>query len=326
MLVRLSLALALAYCATPSWSGADPGQSNPRPAPSGLLAIDEAAFEVAAATGGFYYFWQPGEFSEFAANENLDIFASGGRVIEQIEGKVQATIDLPFEIEPNDAQITVRAGLQSLGEIELIAPGESAPYTGAAATRTAHMLFVDLTDPIAGAWRVRLIGEGRYLVQVTAKRAKREWELAETSESARPSPDAPETADRDLANFRRASLEERWHALRRLPAPRGNALARALLDDPDPGVTYVAAGWLARQGYLEEAVPVYARIYVRGENESALHGRMGYDWIHADDETLAQRILEALGQHLREHLDDYSATERRRAEIFLRERIANPVP
>jgi hypothetical protein len=321
MLVRISLALVLAYCLTPSWSGADVGQSNPKPTSSGLLAIDEAALEVAVATGGFYYFWQPGEFSKFAAHEKLDIFAITGRVIEQIDGKVHGTIDLPFEIETDDTRITVRAGLQSLGEIELFAPGQRAPYTGGDFTRTAHMLFVDLTDPMAGTWKVRLIGEGLYLVQVAAKR---EPELAEASESVRPQLDAPEATDRDLANFRSASPDERWQAFRRLPAPRGNALARALLDDSDPGAAYVAAGWLARQGNLDEAVPVYARILVRGENETALHGRMGYDWIHDDDDTLAQRILEALSRHLREHLSDYSATERRRAEVFLRQRAGNP--
>ncbi len=320
MLVRASLVLVFACCATPGWSGADSGQSPPKPASSGLLAIDEAAFEIAAATGGFYYFWQPGEFSRFAAHENLDIFSSDGKVIEQIEGEVHGTIDLPFEVEPGDARVSVRAGLQSLGEIELFAPGQRAPYTGESTTRTAHMLFVSLTDPSTGSWRVRLIGEGLYLIQVVAKRAEIETELSEASESARPQPDAAEAADRDLADFRLASPEERWHALRRLPAPRGNALARALLGDPDPSVAYIAAGWLARRGYLEEAVPVYARIFVRGENETSLQGRMGYDWIHDDDETLAQRILEALSQHLSDHLDDYSAPERRRAEVFLRQR------
>jgi hypothetical protein len=173
---------------------------------------------------------------------------------------------------------------------------------------------------------VRLVGDGLYLIQVAAKPVERELESAEESETTRPQPDAPESADQDLANFRRASPEQRWHAFRRLPASRGNALARALLGDSDPSVAYVAAGWLARQGYLEEAVPVYARIFVRGENETSLQGRMGYDWIHDDDDTLAQRILEALGQHLREHLDDYSAPERRRAEVFLRGRIGDPAP
>ena len=320
MLVRASLALAFACCATPGWSGADPGQSAPRTANSRLLAIDEAAFEIAAATGGFYYFWQPGEFSQFAANENLDIFSSDGKVIEQIEGEVHGTIDLPFEIEPGDARISVRAGLQSLGEIELFAPGEKTPYNGAPTTRTAHMLFVDLTDPSTGIWRVRLVGEGLYLIQVVAKRAAIEPKPSEAAGSARPRPDAAGSADRDLTDFRLASPEDRWHALRRLPTPRGNALARALLDDPDPSIAYIAAGWLARQGSLDEAVPVYARILVRGENETALHGRMGYDWIHDDDDTLAERILEELSQHLRGHLNDYSAPERRRAEIFLRQR------
>jgi len=320
MLVRASLVLVFACCATPGWSGADSGQSAPKRANPGRLTIDEAAFEIAAATGGFYYFWQPGEFSQFAAHENLDIFSSDGKVIEQIEGELHGTIDLPFEIKTGDARVTLRAGLQSLGIIELFAPGERVPYTGEPTTRTAHMLFVSLADPSIGTWRVRLIGEGLYLIQVVAKRAEIESELSEATESARRQPDAAESADRDLADFRLASPDERWHTLRRLPAPRGNALARALLDDSDPGVAYVAAGWLARQGYLDEAVPVYARIYVRGENETALHGRMGYDWIHDDDDTLAERILEALSQHLRGHLNDYSTPERRRAEVFLRER------
>jgi hypothetical protein len=323
MIAPISLALVLAYCATPSWSNADPGQSHPKPTSSGLLAVDEAALEVAAATGGFYYFWQPGEFSRFAADERFDIFASTGTVIEQIEGRVHGTIELPFEIEPNDTHIIVRVGLQSLGEIELFAPGDKTPYAGDTSTRTAHMLFVDLTHPAVGTWRIRLIGEGLYLTQVVANR---ELEFVESSESARPRLNASEVAELDLESFRTASPDERWRALRRLPASRGNTLARALLHDSDPGVAYVAAGWLARQGDLDDAVPVYARILVRGENETALHGRMGYDWIHDDDDTRAQRILEALSQHLRRHLNDYSATEQLRAEVFLRERIGNPPP
>lgn len=319
MLVRISLALVAALCAAPSWSGADTGQSSPKPAASDLLAIDQAAFEIAAATGGFYYFWQPGEFAQFTAHEELDIFASDGRVIEQIEGTVHGTIDLPIEIEPGDERISVRAGLQSLGEIELIAPGERASHTGGTTTRTAHMLFVDMTDPIAGTWNVSLTGEGLYLVQVTGRHLDRASETAEDLETARPHANARDAAERDLAEFRRASPDDRWHALRHLPTPRSEALARELLNDPDPGVAYVAAGWLAHQGNLDEAVPVYARILVRGENETALHGRMGYDWIHDDDETLAERILEALGRHLSEHLDDYSAPERSRAEVFLQQ-------
>ena len=66
-------------------------------------------------------------------------------------------------------------------------------------------------------------------------------------------------------------------------------------------------------------MPVFARILVSGQNESALHGRMGYDWIHDDDETLAERIIDALAAHLRAHLHEYTPMERARAERLLGE-------
>jgi hypothetical protein len=318
-LCKLSLLLVVLWAA-PGWSAADRGQSGASTTDYTLLPIDEATFELAVATEGFYYFWQPGEFARVAAGESGVLFVPGGRTVEQIDGRVQGSLDLPFEVDADFAEIIVRVGLQSLGEIELWAPGGAAPYEGELAERTAHMLIVRARDPRPGTWTVRLVGSGVYLVNVTGRGGESAPELAE--------PDAGcdwtgggsrEPTYEDLACFRSASPEERWDFFRRLPASRRERIARSLLDDEDPLVAYIAAGSLARDGYVDEAVPVFARILVRGESETALEGRMGYDWIHDDDATLADRILHALGQHLRAHLNDYSPKERARAERFLRE-------
>jgi hypothetical protein len=314
MLARAIPVLFIVLSAALGWSSPDPGQSRPEGSEHALHPIDHAAFEVAAATGGFYYFWRPGEFSRFAAPEGLDLFVSRGETVEQIDGRLQGTIDLPFEVRPDDAEIVVRAGLQSLGEIALFAPGARAPYAGDASTRTSHMLIARVPEPIPGTWTVRLTGEGLYLVNVTARRSEGE---TDPPEGSGPSGDGSQHAQTDLAHFRSASPEGRWDVFRRLPAARRHSLARSLLDDADPAVAYVAAGSLARDGDLDQAVPVFARILVRGQDETALRGRMGYDWIHDDDDTLAERITHALAEHLRAHLDEYSAGERRRAELFL---------
>jgi hypothetical protein len=148
------------------------------------------------------------------------------------------------------------------------------------------------------------------LVNVTAQSS------ASWSEAGRaPAPEETTDPRDDLERFRAEAGEERWDVFRRLPAERRQSLARSLLDDA--AVAYVVAGSLAREGDLDEAVPVFARILVRGEDQTALHGRMGYDWIHDDDDALAGRILEALGRHLRTHLDEYTPSERARAERLL---------
>jgi hypothetical protein len=314
MLARAIPALFIVLCAAHGWSSPDPGQSRPEGSEHALLPIDPAAFEIAAATGGFYYFWRPGEFSRFAALDAPELFIGRGQTVEQIDGRLQGTIDLPFEVHPDDAEIFVRAGLQSLGEIALFAPGARAPYAGDASTRTSHMLIARVPEPTPGTWTVRLTGEGIYLVNVTARRGEGGTDLAEASW---PSGDGSQHAQADLDHFRSASPEGRWDLFRRLPPARRHSLARSLLDDVDPAVAYVAAGSLARDGDLDQAIPVFARILVRGQDETALRGRMGYDWIHDDDDGLAERITRALAEHLRAHLESYSTAERRRAELFL---------
>jgi hypothetical protein len=312
-LPALLVALLVASLAAVGRGETDPGQTRP-PAPEGeLLRIDPAAFEIAAATGGFYFFWQPGEFSALAPVASRHLFATG-ETIEQVDGWLQGSVDLPFEVEASDAAITVRVGLQSRGEIEIFAPGTRVPYAGPEGMRTAHMLVEHVPEPIPGTWSVRLTGAGVYLVNVTLQPRS---QVDEGGVEGTVEPGDAATPGADLERFRRESPEERWDTFRRLPEARRRGLAQVLLDDVDPAVAYVAASSLAREGHLDEAVPVFARILVSGQNESALHGRMGYDWIHDDDETLAERVIDALARHLRAHLHEYTPAERARAELLL---------
>jgi hypothetical protein len=312
MRARLLPALLIVLLASPGASDTDSGQTRPAAPPGERIPIDAAAFEIAAATGGFYYFWRPGEFAALEPAQLRHLFATG-ETVEQIDGRLQGMIDLPFEVEAGDAAITVRAGLQSRGEIELFAPGAQQPYAGDEDARTAHMLIAHVPEPTPGTWTVRLRGAGVYLVNVTVQPVQHAPALE--ADPAAGEPDG--TPEADLARFWSALPEDRWDLFRRLPDARRRSLARSLLDAPDPAVAYVAAGSLAREGDIEEAVPVFARILVRGEDETVLQGRMGYDWIHDDDETLAERITDALARHLRAHLHEYTPAERERAQRLL---------
>jgi hypothetical protein len=312
-LIILPAVLLVLLRAGTGWSDPDPGQAERAVPETGLLPVDASAFEIAVATGGFYYFWRPGEFSALDPEQSPHLFAAG-ETIAQFDGRLQGTSDLSFLVEAGDAAITVRAGLQSRGEIQLFAPGARRPYAGEEDTRTAHMRIVHVPAPMPGRWTVRLAGAGLYLVNVTT-RAEPVVDESE-ADQVPPFEDTMDPRD-DLDRFQTASPDERWDLFRRLPPERRHRLARSLLDDDDPAVAYLAASSLAGEGHLDLAVPVFARILVRGEDETALNGRMGYDWIHSDDDGLAERIMDALARHLRAHLDDYTPSERARAERLL---------
>ena len=320
MIASRLTALLVILWSLPSWGGPNQAPPGAVASESALLRIDESMFELAVATGGFYYFWAPGEFAEVAGDsgDSIALFAPGGRTVEQFDGRLQGALNLEFELDRDPGEMIVRVGMQGRGDIALWGPGRAPADATWSSQRTEHMLVVRVPDPRPGVWTVALEGAGAYLVNITA-RAREETPEETELDSGWGRGESGEPTQDDLARFRDASSEERWDLFRRLPTPRRNALARSLLEDPDPLVAYIAAGSLARDGHIDEAVPVFARILVRGEAETSLHGRMGYDWIHDDDPTLADRILSALGIYLRDHLDDYSGSERARAEAFLQQ-------
>ncbi len=108
-----------------------------------------------------------------------------------------------------------------------------------------------------------------------------------------------------------------YEYLRDLPPITRLALARILANDPDARIGYAGSQILIAQGHIDEATPALAAMIVSGRAQTQLSGRMGYDWVHSDDDTLATRMMLTISKRLLARLDDYDADERRNAQVFL---------
>ncbi len=102
-----------------------------------------------------------------------------------------------------------------------------------------------------------------------------------------------------------------------LPAGKQLNVARAIVSDSDARIGYLGASLLIAQGYEDEAVPALATMIASGRDETQLNGRIGYDWVHSDDETLFLRMLINLSRYLLAHLENYKGAERIHVEKFL---------
>jgi len=69
-----------------------------------------------------------------------------------------------------------------------------------------------------------------------------------------------------------------------------------------------------------------AAIIASGRDEMQLKGRIGYDWLHSDDELLFLRMLISLSNYFLAHLDKYRSEERSRVEHFLMGGMLNKSP
>lgn len=113
------------------------------------------------------------------------------------------------------------------------------------------------------------------------------------------------------------SADSAFEYLRGLSPNARLALARILSDDPDALIGYTGCQILIARGHIDEVVPSLAAMIVSGRAQTQLNGRMGYDWVHSDDDTLATRMMLRISRHLLEQLDEYDADERRNAQMFL---------
>lgn len=107
--------------------------------------------------------------------------------------------------------------------------------------------------------------------------------------------------------------------VRGLTLQRQVTVAREMVDDQDALIAYLGAGLLIRAGQETEAVPVLLRIIAVGGNDTdgPLRGRMGYDWVHAEDPELAQRMISGMVAHAKTVVDDLPADQQRRLRAFL---------
>jgi HEAT repeat protein len=102
-----------------------------------------------------------------------------------------------------------------------------------------------------------------------------------------------------------------------LPEARQLQLARTMLGESDAVLAYAGCGVLIQAGYEEETLPILARLIAGGQAERDLGGRMGRDWLHADDPGLFSRMSGRLGAYLEANIGHYAGEERRRVEAFL---------
>ena len=104
---------------------------------------------------------------------------------------------------------------------------------------------------------------------------------------------------------------------RGLPLKQRLSVARAIVNDPDANIGYLGANILIAHGYARDAVPALAAILASGRDQTQLNGRFGYDWLHADDDTLFPRLLIRINRYLLANLSKYTGEERRRVEGLL---------
>jgi hypothetical protein len=145
----------------------EPGQA-PEHNDTGLLHINTDYFNLAADTGGDFYYWAPGEFAEAAGLLNVPIssepitlsYASSG-------GSFTHTLEVP--VDGTLSQLNIFVGAQLLENFRLLLPDgrsiEENP-TGVSVQAFRHMRIVTLTDPEPGGWMVELSGSGSFEVAV----------------------------------------------------------------------------------------------------------------------------------------------------------------
>ena len=135
----------------------------------GLLPVNAEAFELAARTGGDFYFWAPGEFAASQLQipiESEEILLAYGRV----RGK--RTFEVP--IEGGIRSLSLFAGVQRKDLVTIVRPDRTVAVhgqTGVVVQTFQHMAIATVDAPAAGLWRVELEGEGLFAVSAHVRLA-----------------------------------------------------------------------------------------------------------------------------------------------------------
>ncbi len=133
----------------------------------GLLTVNQEMFEIAAATGGDFYFWAPGEF----ATSNLHVPIHHRDVIlayGALDGKRQ--FEIP--VETGVGELTVFAGIQRKDLAALLRPDGIVAHdgeSGVALQSYQHMTIASVNSPAPGLWKLELHGVGTFAVTAHVK-------------------------------------------------------------------------------------------------------------------------------------------------------------
>jgi len=162
----LLIALAtLLFIACPA--AADrPGWNEPPRTPghdrNGLLKINGDFFDMAAATGGDFYFWAPGEFAASAGLLDVPI-ASDPIALSYRSGGDNFAQSLEVPVDSAITRLTLFAGAQRLDELRVLRPdGRTVEENPAdiAVQVYEHMRIVTVEDPEPGLWRIEARAAG----------------------------------------------------------------------------------------------------------------------------------------------------------------------
>jgi hypothetical protein len=128
----------------------------------GLLQINRQYFDLAANTGGDYYFWAPGEFGT-----KLQVPLPGVPVLLSY-GSMESKKVFEIPIESGVTQFMLFAGVQRKDLAVLVRPNGTPLHD---VQVFQHMLIATVLSPAAGVWRLELDGEGTYAVTAHLKPA-----------------------------------------------------------------------------------------------------------------------------------------------------------
>jgi hypothetical protein len=143
----------------------DPGQrSQPlRADRGGLLHVEPTYFDLAAQTGGDFYFWAPGEF----ASAGLQIPLHGEAVLLAYGRFDAPRRSFEFPVESGVRRLTIFAGAQRKDRAVIVRPGGAVVADGARGVKLqtfSHMTIATIESPAAGNWRIDFEGAGMYSV------------------------------------------------------------------------------------------------------------------------------------------------------------------
>ena len=163
------LSVLFLFC-TPPANADRAGWNEPGRAPehneAGLLQVNMVYFNLAADTGGDFYYWAPGEFAESAGLLNVPI-PSEPITLSYASGNGPFTHTLEVPVDGTLSQLSIFVGAQLLKDFSLLLPDgrsiEENP-TGVSVQSFNHMRIVSLTDPEPGVWMVQLSGRGSFEV------------------------------------------------------------------------------------------------------------------------------------------------------------------
>jgi hypothetical protein len=133
----------------------------PRKDERGLLKVDPIYFDLAANTGGDFYFWAPGEF----AASRLQVPVHHEAVVLSY-GVIDSKKSFDIPVESGVKEMTLFAGIQRKDLAVLVRPDGTVVRD---VQSFQHMLIATVNAPATGIWRLELNGAGTYAVTAHVK-------------------------------------------------------------------------------------------------------------------------------------------------------------